>query len=225
MRTFYRHFLWLKSLSGWGHPVVVVFDEVESTRSSFRKTYLLHTTNQPSVNGTLLSATSGSGMLYQRTVFPRSPDIELVGGRGKEYWVDGRNYPPSKAPSAAHEAGSWRAEISPSAARTHDEFLHMLYATEAGSRAPPAVRAVDGDSMKGVETQNLVILFATKFHSVSRVAYSTSAARRNLLFGVAPSRYYEVAVNGSVIVRQQATVDGTLDFQTPVGGTVEVVLK
>ena len=223
MSVFYRHFVWLKSLSGWNHPVVVVFDEVESKNSAFKKTYLLHTQNQPTVNGSLISASAEGGLLYQRTVFPASAKITLVGGSGKEYWVDGRNYAPTRGAKDGEEPGSWRLEVCPSTARTHDEFLHVLYATEAGAGAPPSVRAIDASSMKGFESQNVVMLFAVKLGSITSVSYSTGGGRQNILFGLTAGRKYDVYVDEKLAQTALASDEGSTTFSTSAAAQIRVV--
>jgi hypothetical protein len=225
LSAFYRHFLWLKSLSGWSLPVILVFDEVEATKSTFKKTYLLHTKNKPTVSGTLVSASAGAGLLHQRTVFPQSPTITLVGGAGKEYYVKGVNYPPNRAPKPGEEPGAWRVEVSPSTARTHDEFLHVLYPAGSGAALPPTAKAVDAGSMKGCETQGLVILFAVKLRSVTTATYTTGGSRRNLLFGFSPGESYDVFLGGSRVMTVRASVQGSLDFQTSAAGEVKIVRK
>ncbi|MBI4605006.1 MAG: fibronectin type III domain-containing protein [Planctomycetes bacterium] len=225
MAAFHRHFLWIKTFPGWSHAALAVFDEVEATKSTFRKAYVLHTQQKPVVSGPLVYATNGGGMLYQRTVFPQSPAITLVGGAGREYYVDGVNYAPGRSPKEGEEAGAWRVEVSPSASRLHDELLHVLYPTEAGHAQPPALKAVDAASMKGLESGNLVVLFAVKLQGVTSVSYSTGGARRNLLFGLTPGRAHDIYLNGSRLATRDSTVSGTLDFTTDASGKVDVVRR
>jgi hypothetical protein len=225
MAAFYRHFVWLKDLSGWSHPVVVVFDEVQSTQSSFKKTYLLHTEAKPALSGTLASVGNNGGLLYQRTLFPQSPVITLVGGAGKEYYVKGKNYPPNRAPKSLEEPGAWRIEVSPSTARTHDEFLHLLYIADSGASQPPSVRAIDAGALKGCETQGLAILFAVKLKSVTSAAYTVGGARRNLLFGLNPGQSYDFYLDGKRISSLRASANGTLDFQNASSGKIELISK
>jgi len=221
--TAWRHFLWLKSLSGWSHALIMIFDEVEATKSTFRKVYLLHTQEKPSISGSLVGAASGSGMLYQRTVFPQSPAITLVGGPGKEYWVKDANYPPNRALKPGEEPGAWRVEVSPTTARVHDEFLHVLYPTTKGSSAPPTPRAIDALSMKGLETQGVVVLFSVKVESMPSVSYSLTGSRRNLLFGLSPERSHAVYLDGVLQAKLQSSGAGSLDFTNKAAGKVSVV--
>jgi hypothetical protein len=223
MAKYFRHFLWVKNLSGWSHPVVIVFDQVESTNSSFKKTYLLHTKNQPSVSGSLVTATAGAGRLYQRTVFPQSTTITRVGGGGREFRVDGTNYPPNRSAKPGEDFGAWRVEVSPSTSRTRDEFLHVLYPTDSSRGSPPSVRAIDAVAMKGLETQSVVYLFAVQLNNVTSASYSVSGARRSFLFGLTPSRSYDIFLDGTRIATRAASVSGTLNFSTVAGGRIEVV--
>ena len=110
-------------------------------------------------------------------------------------------------------------------ARTRDEFLHILYPTDSSKGSPPSVKAIDAVAMKGLETQRLVILFAVRLNNVTSVSYSVSGIRRNLLFGLTPSRSYDIFLDGRRITTLAASVSGALDFSTTTGGRIEVVRK
>ena len=225
IKACYRHFLWLDEVSGFPHPVIIVFDEVESTKSTFKKTYLLHTQSKPTVSGTLASTTEDGGLLYQRTVFPTSPQVTLVGGSGKEYWVRGKNYPPSRSPKSGEQAGVWRIEVSPSTARLHDEFLHVLYPTDSGAGAPASVRAIDAAALKGCEIQGNVILFAVKLRSVTTATWTVGGARRNIVFGLRAGDSYDFFLDGSKKATLSVTREGSLDFDTSTSGKVELIRR
>jgi hypothetical protein len=225
MKACYRHFLWLDDVSGFPHPVIVIFDEVESTKSTFKKTYLLHTENKPTLSGTLASATEAGGLLYQRTVFPSSPQITLVGGSGKEYYVKGKNYPPNRSVKSGEQAGAWRIEVSPSTARLHDEFLHVLYPTDSGAGAPASVRAIDASSLKGCEFQGLVMMFAVKLRSVTTASFTVGGARRILVFGLRPGDAYDFVLDGAKKATIDVSREGSLDFDTPGSGKVEIIRR
>ena len=139
-----RHFLYLPP------DLFVIFDVVESTESSFRKTWLLHTVNEPAVTGDIAVLTEGPGRLTVRTVLPEDPAITKVGGPGKECWVEGRNWPSLEQVEWPPEAGSWRVEISPSRPAKQDLFLHVLQAGGNEIAAPDAVsvsKRTDGVSV------------------------------------------------------------------------------
>ena len=223
LRVFDRHFLWLKSVAGAAHPVVAVLDQVESPSDSLKKTYLLHTQNRPEVQGTLVTAANKGGVLYQQTLLPRSPRIELVGGSGKEYWVGGQNYPPSEALSALDEAGSYRVEVSPSVPAMADRFLHVLHATDAGSPALPAT-LVDTPTMTGVKVGDWIVLFGVRRRGTANVSYAFDEETvKHLLVGMVPNVTYDVLLNGEKKAQVFASARGTVRFDSQGSGQIEVV--
>jgi heparin/heparan-sulfate lyase len=115
-------------------PVVVVFDRIVATKPESRKTWLLHTIHEPQVSGRTTTVSEKEGQLIVQSLLPDQAQIEVVGGPGREYWVadPGVSCPPPNG----RIRGSWRLEISPSAASTADEFLTVLYPCDPGAAAP-----------------------------------------------------------------------------------------
>ena len=186
---------------------VVVFDQVTSTNATFVKKWLLHTVNQPVVNGSSFTVTrselvtqlpynwtvamssqlkhcpnndcsSGNkyqyaGKLYGWMVQPQAGTIKLVGGPGKEFWIEDPLHPGTGTnwnqctkgqctataeglgpvddlinpdPTVApHDVGSWRIEESPSTPATQDFFLNVMLATTVtDTHVPPNVTVPAG---------------------------------------------------------------------------------
>jgi len=140
VRRFVRHFLHLRP------DTFVVLDVVESTHARFRKTWLLHTIERPQLNDRHTIVRHGGGRLDVWTLLPEKAMLTLVGGPGKEFWVNGRNYPPDSGKDA--EAGAWRLEVCPSRARKTDVFLHVLHASSGKAPLPRELSAVrEGQSV------------------------------------------------------------------------------
>ena len=132
LKEFTRAFLHLRP------DVFVVFDRVESTRPEFKKRWLLHSHNEPEIGGDSFTITNGPGKLWGKTLLPKDAAYETIGGAGKEFWVDGRNWPPRKG---VHDSsGRWRLEVSPSAPATRDYFLHVLHAASSTTPTHPTAR-------------------------------------------------------------------------------------
>lgn len=121
----------------------VVFDRVTSKRAEYAKTWLLHTANEPTIAGKEFGAAQDQGRIFCRTLYPLDAVLEKVGGPGKEFWADGRNWAivdRFQAPGAGdwwkhyghgnteppEAMGRWRVEVKPGAARTDDVFLHLI---------------------------------------------------------------------------------------------------
>ncbi len=120
----------------------VVFDRVIAKRADYPKTWLLHTANEPAITGTEFRADQEQGRIFCRTLYPADAVLEKVGGPGKEFWADGRNWPiPAHSPyfrnlgikdasDVAENMGRWRVEVKPGTPRTEDVFLHLLQASD-----------------------------------------------------------------------------------------------
>ena len=154
---------------GYDHvdDVVVVFDQVTATAASFRKRWLLHTIEAPTLfpDGFSVSVAPqdrpghGGGRLEAKVLLPKDAVINSIGGRGFEFFVDDRNYDengtlqesirklgPNKA-----EPGAWRIEVSPPRDARQDIFLVVLLPAGAASRPSHRVRLLESGKRVGCE--------------------------------------------------------------------------
>lgn len=141
-------------------PVIVIFDRVVSTKPSSKKTWLLHTHDEPQITGTTVAVREPSGgQLIVQSLLPTQATIRAVGGPGKEYWVDdpGINV-------AERVYGAWRIEVSPSVQQASDRFLTVLYPCDPGA-APPEAKLIENSGRSGckvtVDSKQYEILFNT----------------------------------------------------------------
>jgi hypothetical protein len=136
VRLAQRDIVYLRSTTAL-HPVIVIFDRVESTRAELEKKFLLHTVNEPVIRGNMTVTENNGGRLSCLTVLPAEARLQLVGGPGKEFWVNGKNYPidSEATPRRGIEPGAWRLEVAPREKQTMDYFLHVLFVDDA--TAPP----------------------------------------------------------------------------------------
>jgi len=154
-----RQFVYLRP------DLFVVFDQVTAAKAEYPKTWLLHSIEEPPVEGNRFIIKHGEGQLFGYTLLPAKARIEKVGGPGKEFWVAGKNYPVS----ANAEAGAWRIEVAPPSAREIDFFLHVLYAADEGASPPDEVRLLTeglkpGEVACGIEVggKRYVAMFQTQ---------------------------------------------------------------
>ncbi|MBN1670108.1 MAG: heparinase II/III family protein [Kiritimatiellae bacterium] len=134
-------------------PTVVVFDRVEATRADYAKKWLLHTAEKPEQVGPgTWRATQGDGTLYVRMLEPRGARVTLVGGPGREFEVNGTNYPlPEKdaANRPPNVPGNWRLELEPPAPAERDVFLNVLRPVDKDQASVPAVTRLEAANMLG----------------------------------------------------------------------------
>jgi heparin/heparan-sulfate lyase len=117
----------------------VIFDRVSSTDPVYKKRWLLHTATEPSINNSEFYADHWGGRLFCNTLFPEKAELKKIGGPGKQFWSDGRNWAlPELTPEDwnyksmqwldnNHDLfGQWRIEVIPGEANRDDIFLHLL---------------------------------------------------------------------------------------------------
>lgn len=151
----------------WCCPdIFVIFDRVSSDRAEYEKSWLYHTAAEPLMNGRLeFSETSQGGKSICRTLFPEDARVEKIGGPGKQFWSDGRNWPlPVLTPDDygyANRAnnptddwplvGQWRVEVHPGKPAEHDYFMHIIQVGDESLKALPKTRTFDDGETMGVE--------------------------------------------------------------------------
>ena len=147
--------------------VVVVFDQVNSTKASFRKRWLLHTIDAPAILPGGFSVTvapqerpgHGGGRLTGKVLLPREAVINAIGGRGLEFLADDKNYDENgtlyetirKLGPTNGEPGSWRIEVSPPQDETDDQFLVVLLPVAGASVPAHRVRLLESGKRVGCE--------------------------------------------------------------------------
>ena len=177
--------------------VFVVYDRVETDKPRHVE-YLLHTQNEPEVKDGLLKADSRRGRLYQQTILPKSPVCEKVGGPGREWWANGRNWEVDEK-YLAHSLkecqkegrgpyfGAWRLEVKPAEPASCTTFLHVLTATDSDSGAPivsdyqissDGVR--EGVRLSGIDGHDVVVLFNRAGVAGGTIRFADEGADRTL---------------------------------------------
>ena len=135
LKQFVRVFLHLRP------DVFVIFDRVESTQPEFRKTWLLHSVNEPAIEGDTVRLQNGEGSLWCKRLSPQEAQVRKIGGPGHEFEVNGRNFPSEKA---TEESGAWRVEVSPTTPAARDYFVHII----STSAPPEGTCAIEGGFMR-----------------------------------------------------------------------------
>ncbi len=156
--------------------IFVVFDRVEASRPEFKKRWLLHSQNEPEVAGQTFTITNGPGKLWGRTLLPAQARYEAVGGPGKEFWVDGKNWPPAQA--VRDDTGRWRLEVSPAQPSRRDYFLHVLYATASADADYPKAEASETEREVTVTVEHEDKTYTVSFSKQGKLTGSVRITRR-----------------------------------------------
>jgi heparin/heparan-sulfate lyase len=103
------------------------------------------------------------GRLFCRTLYPEDAELVKVGGPGKQFWSDRRNWPlPVLTPEDwnykgmgwldnEHELfGQWRMEVSPVTEAKEDVFLHLLQVGDTSLQSMDPAALIKKDDRLGV---------------------------------------------------------------------------
>lgn len=146
----------------WCAPdIFVVFDRIESDKASYSKKWLYHTAAEPTIKGNEFTEASQGGKSICRTLLPQKAIIEKIGGEGKQFWSDGKNWPlpdpKNEDRNQVHVAnrklgnnhplfGQWRIEISPKKAAEKDYFLNIVQVGDESLQALPKTKLSEDSS-------------------------------------------------------------------------------
>ena len=220
-----RSFVFLNLKDESWPAALVVYDKVSAENPDFKKTWLLHSEEEPEIQGNTTTITrtdhNYNGKLVNQTLLPASGDVSVskVGGEGSEFKVGDTNYPQSmKAVNNSAEAGAWRVEISPLTPKKTDNFLNVMQVMDnVGGPQPLAVESIESDSVLGAKIDNRVVLFAKDSgqmnNNVEFQIEGTDTNLRVLVTDLSPG-FWSIEKNGIAGEVQYEVMDeeGTLYF-------------
>ena len=154
-----REFIW------FAPDLFIVFDRMVSDKAEYQKRWLYHTAARPMINGLEFSEQSQEGKSICRTLFPTDAKVEKIGGPGKQFWSDGRNWPlPELTPEdygyanrgAVPEGswplvGQWRVEVKPAIESKTDYFMHIIQVGDESLSSLPKTKTFEDETSMGVE--------------------------------------------------------------------------
>lgn len=147
---------WMREMVYLRPNTLVVMDRV--TPGSGRvAVWLMHFLEEPDVSGNTFMARAGGGRLWCGFVLPQKVNIEKVGGKGKEYWNKGRNWPPGGRTAAFHEGGKWRVEVSSPGGG--GPFLSVIQTGRGSQGAPSVAPVLDDPEGIGVVVNGRTVIF------------------------------------------------------------------
>jgi hypothetical protein len=218
VRAYTRAFVFLNHESEDNPASLVVLDRIESADAVFRKTWLLHSVDEPEVNEDVTVIRKGGAKLVNRTLLPGSGELhmEKIGGPGREFEVAGENHPP-ETPRPTDEPGAWRVEISPAQSSAADTFLNVLQVMEDAA-SPRPVERLESEAVTGARIGDRIVLFNRNAERRrDALALPPTEGGRCLVTGLGAGEWQAVQ-DGTVIATAAVTEDGgTMYFEMPAG--------
>ncbi len=213
---------------------LVVFDRVKSSDASFKKTWLLHSQEEPTVEDNKITIRRTqydyNGRLINETLLPKKENAVLtkIGGPGKEYWVNGKNYM-ALNDTKGYENGNWRVELSPKKESEHDYFLNVLQVSDNKLNPEPLEsKYLETDELIGTQIKDRVAYFGkTKERSFKKLSIKGEACEYDTLKYVVTGLsegVWKVYDNKGKELKEVVVPEntGVLSFEAPAG---EYILK
>ena len=192
-----------------------VFDKIASKSASDSKTFLLHIASEPTINGKTVTSTSGQGKLVLQNVFgAENSGITAIGGAGKNYWANGKQYTPNRYPLD----GFWgRVEIT----TTASQLLNVMYVCDKSKSPNLTATAIgsEADAVKGAVIGNTAAAFVVSQTRQSSAFSFTATGTGNLNYyvsGVAAGNW-TVSVGRTTQTVAASSDGGFLSFTAPAG--------
>lgn len=161
-----RSFLFLDNNNSNEPATIVVFDDITSSNENFKKYFLLHSIDKPTINGNTTTITRNTndynGKLINTTLLPSKFTIETIGGTNNEFNVFGTNYPEylkTDSMSEAYEAGSYRIQISPEEASKSDIFVNVMQVMDSDYTSSITPSYFETNDFYGVNLFNNIVLY------------------------------------------------------------------
>jgi hypothetical protein len=164
VKEYVRSFAFLKLEDDRRPAIIVIFDRVVSVEAGFKKSWLLHSIEEPEIKGstTVVRRTEHpyNGKMVNHTLLPIEGDVQIekIGGNDKEFWVEGKNYP-LKEPKT--EAGSWRVEICPVHPAKENLFLNVMQVMDnRGGPEPVKPELIEAEHVVGCRLLGKAAIFS-----------------------------------------------------------------
>ena len=206
-------------------PVIfAVYDNISAESGDFKKTFLLHTPTEPSINGNKVVEVNGEGTLTLFNLLG-GDSITKMGGPDQNYLVNGVQ---NSTNSIFASDGMWgRIEISPKIGNKTDKMLNVMFVSDTGVNIvePTRLKTEDFD---GFNIANYAVFFAKTSSLINKtesIELNCNSKEVNYYFSGVEEGIWLVKVNGNNIGEfNVGEKEHLLTFCTT-SGTIEISLK
>ena len=192
-----------------------VFDRIEAKDPTFKKTFLLHTPTEPTLDGKTVTVGSDGGKLVMQSVFG-GDSIVPIGGAGNNYVVNGSQLAPCKN----GDDGFWgRVEISPAPGSATDCLLHAATVSDADKDPTPAAQPISTDAVRGAVVGAVAAVFVADPARRTEAFSFTAPGSGDLNYTVSgvSAGQWRVSVGETVLSATATEEGGLLTFTAPAG--------
>lgn len=220
-----RSYMFLNLFDDKIPAALIVFDRVEAQKADYKKAFLLHSQEEPTVNGNTVTIrrTEGhaNGRLTDTVLLPQNLKIGKVGGEGSEYLTGGKNYEIYRQPEG-DESGTWRLEIESDERAKKEYFLNVMQVSDDDeSITPLSVTSNEQNGFIGVFVSDRAV-FMKKDKGTVSTDFSVTAQGNGeisyIITNLAEGKWTVKNSSGiSIYTQDVASDNGVLRFRTNAG--------
>lgn len=235
VEKFQRSFMFFNFKDEEYPAALIVFDAVKSSSPTFKKTWLLHSEEEPKIDDNSVTITRETddyhGRLINQTLMPDNGfSIKKVGqdfdGISK-FKVGGTVYE-MKPMSETAEVGNWRTEISATTAENQSYFLNVMQVSDNDEEITPlrAELIENTDEYAGVEIKNHIAYFRKDGDSKSKTftinPKQSDDEKFFVITGLAEGKWSVTDADGKVIAAENVYKEhDSLSFESK-GGRLKI---
>ena len=214
---------------------MIVFDRITSADPTFKKTWLIHSIQEPTVDANTITILRDegdyAGKLVTESILPVNPTITKIGGTGYQFWVEDSSTNYMVVPSnSSDEPAAWRVEVVPSVNEVDNVFLHVMTVMDDDESSGPVVQSIvdDNDVVAGVRLLNRAVVFGKESEFLSRLSFEVpgSGTAKILVCDLKPGTWSVSRAGENVVGITEVTNDGRcIYFEGPTGLGSEYLLN
>ncbi|MEN8907993.1 MAG: heparinase II/III family protein [Clostridiales bacterium] len=145
---------------------LIIYDNLVSSQTKMKKTWLLHSIEKPqySDNNVIISRKEDgySGKLTNTILMPENEiaSVNIIGGSGKEFLVNGKNYP-NKSYVSDIDSGNYRTELFYSKNKKSNQFLNVMQISDESKEVLyPIKKSFVSNNLLKINIDNKSVLFS-----------------------------------------------------------------
>ncbi len=203
----------------------IVYDKITSTDESYKKTFLLHTANEPVIDEsakTVISTENGGRLVLKSLL--GGDNIVAVGGLSEsgermDYSINGRQCETGLEGDVMEKWG--RVEISPDTnAKTH-HLLNFMYVTDSDSTLMLEPELIEAENAKGLVIDKNVFMFADTEGERNTEVIEFEIGGKGLYRIIVTGLYggtWDISVDGVSVAHAVSSAEGSvISFYAPAG--------
>ena len=220
-----RSYMFLNLFDDEIPAAVIIYDRLKAVSSSLEKSWLLHSQEEPRVEGNIVTIDRtelhNSGRLTNTVIKPDNFKIDKVGGKGYEYWNGQYNCEIFRQP-VGDESGTWRIEIKPTDKSTENYFLNVLQVSDPDDNiVHHVVTSNEQGPFVGIFIADRAVFMKKDYGKISK-DFSVSAEGNGdisyIITNLAEGRWSVKDKNGVVLACEAIDAEnGVLRFRAPAG--------